>query len=537
MRHVERRLTTAAVGVVAFAVALALLLVMRSHSSPHPPYPRGEVVRAAMRNPQVDATLEASSWTDVHVIALDETHWRATFTDGPRALLDAAVGPDGKVDAVETRLPGSSPPGSTVVWTPALLVLLAFVFALAVAVRPLRSMRNLDVAVVAGGFTLAALLHDARLVGPQVYVGVSCLAYLAVRCAQVGFGAVAPVAAGQPLYRRLFRAGDAPKLLGLVAAATLVAGVVLTVTSTGISDIAFASLAGATKLNHGQLPYGNLTSEVVHGDTYPLLTYVLYMPFAALTPVRDSFDSMDGALWLNAIALVATAAVLYNVAGGRESGTATALAWLAFPPVLIAASAGTNDVPTALLVVAALGLFARPALSAGGLALAGLTKIVPGVALVVWLPRLRGRPLAAACATAAATVVAVVAVLLAVGGSGALRDTWDAVRFQFERGSWYSLWQQTGTRWLQPVFQAGAVAFAAAVAAEVWRRGPQAIGLRRAGALAGAIIALLQIAANYWSYTYVAWLLPFILVGLLPPTGAAALPARRRSRLLARRAP
>jgi hypothetical protein len=424
-----------------------------------------------------------------------------------------------------------------VLWTPGLLVLLAFVFAIAVGARPLRSPRNLDAAVLAGGFTLAALLNDARLVGAQTYVGVAGLAYVAVRCAQVGFGRREPAPVGEPLYRRLFRSGDAPRLLRLVAAATLVAGVVVTVTSAGISDIAFAGLAGATKLNHGDLPYGHLTSDLVHGDTYPLLSYVLYMPFAALSPVRDSFDNIDGALWLNAIALVATAALLYRLAGRGEAGTAAALAWLAFPPVLIAASAGTNDVPTALVVVAAIALFARPALSAGALALAGLVKIAPAAALVVWLPRLRGRPLAAACAAVVVAAVAALAVILALGGSGGVSDTWDALRFQFRRGSWFSIWQQTGAGWLQPVFQAATAGFAAVAATEVSRRGADGFSLRRAAALAGAVVALLQIGANHWSYMYLPWLLPFILVALLPPSGAAAPSARRRSRLLERSAP
>jgi hypothetical protein len=526
------------IGAAAFALALALLLVMRSQSSPHPPYPRADAERAAMRSPDVAATLKANSWTDAHVIALDETHWRVTFTDGPRALLDAAVGPDGAVDAFEQRLPGSTPPGSSVLWTPALLVLLAFLFVVAVGVRPLRSLRNLDAVVAAGGFTLAALLYDARLVGPQIYVGVACLVYLAARCGQVGLGGEAAAAApAEPLYQWLFQPARAPRLLRLVAAATLVAGVVMTVTSTGISDVAFASLAGATKLVHGQLPYGNLTTDVVHGDTYPLVNYVLYIPFAAVRPVRDSFDDADGALWLNAIALVATAVVLYRLAGGREAGTATALAWLAFPPVLLAASAGTNDVPTAFLVAAALALFARPALSAGALALAGLTKVVPSVALLVWLARLRGRPLAITCAAVAAALIAVIASLLVVGGSSAPGDSWHALRFQFERGSWSSIWQQTGTRWLQPVFQAGTVGLAAVAANEVWRRGPDGIDMRRAAALAGAIIALLQISANYWTYMYLPWLVPFILVALLLPGAAASPPTRRRSRRLARSAP
>jgi hypothetical protein len=59
------------------------------------------------------------------------------------------------------------------------------------------------------------------------------------------------------------------------------------------------------------------------------------------------------------------------------------------------------------------------------------------------------------------------------------------------------------------------VAFAV-VAAVAIRRGPDP-GVRRLAALSGAIIALLQLSANYWNFTYLAWLLPFILVALFPP--------------------
>lgn len=418
-----------------------------------------------------------------------------------------------------------------------MLVLLAALFGMAVAVLPLRTLRNLDALVVAGGFTLSALLLDARLAGPQVYVGAACLLYVAVRCAQVGFGLPAAPPAAEPIYRRLLPSDAAPRLLRVLAGATLAGGALVVATSTGASDVAFAALAGATKLNHGDLPYGQLTSEVVHGDTYPLLSYVLYMPFAALAPVRDAFDSLDGALWLNAMVLVAGAVLVFHLDGRGEPGSAGVLAWVAFPPVLIAASSGGNDLPTALLALCALALLARPALSAGAVALAGWTKLVPAAALAVWLPGLRGRPLARACAAVATTLVGGVAAILLVGDSGSLRDSWDAIRFQFERGSWYSLWQQTGTRWLQPVFQAATIAFAAAAALEVWRRGPAEVGLSRTAALAGATLALLQIGANYWTVAYLPWLLPFILVALLPPVAAAAPRAPRRSPLRARRAP
>jgi hypothetical protein len=494
-----------------FAAALVAVLVLRSNSAPHPPFPRQRAVQAAQHDPVVATTLKRQSWDDARVIALDDTHWRVTFFDGPRVLLDAAVGAAGKVDAVQQHLPGSHPPGSRIVWSPFLLVLLTAVCLFTLGVRPLRRLRNLDAAVLAGGLTLSAFLHDQRLLAAHVYVGVACLAYLAVRLAQVGLGSELRVRPAEPLYRR----SDA-RLLRLGAGAALLGAVVVTVTSTGLSDVALAALAGATKLNHGDLPYGQLTSDVVHGDTYPLLTYVIYMPFAAISPVRDAFDSLDSALWLNAIALAGAAALLYGMAGGREDGTVRALAWLTFPPVLVAASTGGNDVPTALLVVAALALFARPALSTGALALAAWAKVIPGAVLLVWLPRLRGRSLLRACATAGAILAAGVLAIVVVGDSGSLGDTWDALRFQFERGSWFSLWRQTGWTWAQPVFQAATVAFAAFAAAEVGSRGPETIGLRQAAALAGAVIALLQIGANHWTYTYLAWLVPFILVALFP---------------------
>ena len=94
-----------------------------------------------------------------------------------------------------------------------------------------------------------------------------------------------------------------------------------------------------------------------------------------------------------------------------------------------------------------------------------------------------------------------------------MTDAWDAMRFQIVRGSWFSFWQQTGTRWLQPAFQAATLGFGAAIAVAATR---SVIDLRRAAGFAGALIALLQLGANYWTYSYLPWLLPFILVALFP---------------------
>jgi hypothetical protein len=332
------------------------------------------------------------------------------------------------------------------------------------------------------------------------------------------------------------------RILKTVAFALVFLGVLVTVTSTGLSDVGFAGLAGATNLTHGLLPYGHITSEVVHGDTYPLLTYVLYVPFALLSPVDDSFDQMDGALHLNAICLVLTAVLLYRCArrlGSADGALLLAVAWLAFPPVLMAASGGGNDVPTALWPALALALWHRPVWSALALGVAGWAKAVPAIALVGRLAQLRGRDLAVACVAVAAVTAAVGVALLAIGGGHGPTQMLDALRFQVERGSYHSLWRQGGSIEAQRVFEAMTIGFIVGSGWLVATRPDLRGDLRRVAALIAADILLVQLGANYWTPAYLSWVMPFILVGvLLPPTAAAILPsALPRSRPLARRAP
>jgi hypothetical protein len=485
-------------GAAVFVLALAGLALLRSGSSLHPPLPKGQAAPAAMRNPGVAGYLHTHAWTDVRVIPFDQRHWRVTYTDGPRAVLDAAVGAHGQVDAVETRPPGSHLPGSKTVWSPLLLLLFAALFVLALARRPLVSLQNADVVVIAVGFTVAALLLDARLVALHVFIGAATLAWVAVRCAQTGFG----------LTRRRSVTTARPSIATLACAGTAVAVLMLVLTATSPSDVALAHLLGATQLNHGKVPYGHLPDLVVHGDTYPLLSYVLFMPAAAISPVRDAFDSLDGALWTNAVAVLAAAALAWRFMGGVH-----ALAWLAFPPGLLAAARGSDDVPAALFVVAAVVAYGRPLLTVVLLTLAGWVKVVPAAGLVAVLAR---RRTIAGALTAAAIVVAGLLALIAIGGTTAFADALRAMRFQFVRGSWYSIWQQTGTRTLQLAFQAATVAFAAVVAMYVHAH-RATVTRTQVFAFGGSLVALLQIGANYWTYAYLPWLFPFILVALFPP--------------------
>ena len=239
--------------------------------------------------------------------------------------------------------------------------------------------------------------------------------------------------------------------------------------------------------------------------------------------LRQASDSLDGSLSLNAIALASAAAIAF-----RRWGTRTALAWLAFPPVLLAASGGGNDVPTAAFVVAALATFGRERLAAGLFTLAGWVKIAPAAALIPLLARLRGAALIQTLATVAATVIAGFALMLAFGGIDAVDRATTALRFQFERGSWFSLWRQLEAPALQVALQGLTVA--TAVVSGLYAVHHPELSLRRFAALTGTMLALVQLSANYWTYAYLPWLLPFVLVALFPP----ALP---HSRLLARRAP
>ena len=57
----------------------------------------------------------------------------------------------------------------------------------------------------------------------------------------------------------------------------------------------------------------------MHGDTYPLLAYLAYLPGAMVAPVRGGFDNLDGALW------VATGFAL--VGGGGAARVSAAPGW------------------------------------------------------------------------------------------------------------------------------------------------------------------------------------------------------------------
>jgi hypothetical protein len=351
------------------------------------------------------------------------------------------------------------------------------------------------------------VLLNERLLEASVYTSYPPLAYLCFRCAQVGLGPGRERSVNHPLVERL----ASRRVLALGTAGAAIMLVLLVIPGGLVGDVAFASMAGATDLAHGTLPYGHLAqTELVHGDTYPLLAYAAYLPAALITPVETGFDQLDGALWVAAAFALGAAIAMYRIGGLR-----LALAWLAFPPVLIAASAGSNDLVAAAFVAWAVALVAHAGRSTAALVLAASVKLAPIAVLPLWLLRERGRGLVRASLAAFVVTAAIVIWVLALGGLSGLGDMADALSFQAERGSLLSVWALTGATVAQLAVQAAVVTLVVWSAIRIRRDAGLARDPRRVCALAAAVLLGVQLGANYWTYAYLPWVFPLVAFALL----------------------
>ncbi|MFL5823357.1 MAG: glycosyltransferase 87 family protein [Solirubrobacteraceae bacterium] len=539
---IKRRPALAAALVVFVVSGLALGLAQKT--SPLP-LPRAQAVQAALHSRLTQKVLSKEHWTRTTVSAVDAGLARVSFFDGGQIVAQVAVRPDGVVTHGEAFTARSVPYGDWIAYQPALLIGLAALFVLMAGVAPWRRIRNLDVAA-ALSLVAPMVLLQRRYVDASVLSAVPGLGYLMLRCAVRGLGPDADSKASTPLLDALTAGWDAGRrlrLLRILLAALVLVFVMVTVSSREAVDVAYAVMEGATKLIHGVLPYGHLQGDVIHGDTYPLLSYALYTPLAWISPVQSTWSSVDLALGLAAASALAVAwAVFKSAAGGRlaglrrspdreAAGLRAAMLWLAFPPLLAAVSTGTSDVVLAALLAVALVLWRRPALATGLLAAAAWFKLVPLALIPARLATLRGRRLIHALLAIVAISVPMLALLVALGGIRGPVTMLHAISYQFSRGSPQSLWAVLGVQSLQPWAQAGALALIVGASVRLaihpqWERDTV-----RVAALAGAILISLQLAANYWAFLYLIWTLPPIALSLLaqtaPAVDAARVPERR----------
>lgn len=494
-----------AIPIAVFAIALVVPLV-RGTGEAKLPLPRHQAVRAALADPGVHKQLAAHGWDHARVTTLDSRLARVSFFDGPRIRAVAAVDAAGHTEHTQIYAPGAPLYGSRLSDAPWLLALLALGFVLATATLPLLSLRNLDVLALLS-LTVPILAGDHQLLELSVLSGYVPLAYLCWRFVQRARSDGEP-ARGTPLYELL-----TPRVLtyGIGTAAALLA--IVAVSSPGAIDVGFASTAGATLLLHGTLPYGHMPANVVHGDTYPLLNYVLYLPAAAIAPVRDAFDDTSSAV------LVAFAAALVVAVALRRSGSRAVLAWLCFPPLAVAVASGTNDLLLAAAIALALAAVARGGRAALALTAGAWIKLAPLALLPIWLARTSGRPLARAAGAMIGLSAALVAWVLVLGGPAGIGHMLHAMAFQLDRGTLQSAWALLDLGPAQQLAQAATIALVAWGATGARRiAGDPA----RLAALSGAVLAALQLSASNWSYLYVVWLFPCAAMALIADRAAAS---------------
>jgi hypothetical protein len=494
-------------------------------------------VHAALANPRVAVALAHTRWTSVTVSAVDGRIERVTFFEHGRAVSEVAIDARGRVSQVIEWRQMRLPYGDWIAYQPAVLVGLGALFVLMTGVAPWRRLRNLDVIAVLSLIAPVVLL-ERRYLEAAVLSAVPGLLYLLVRCAWTGLGPGAALGAGSTPLLTVLTSGLEPRqrvrLLRLLLIALVITFLMVGVSSGGAVDVVYAVMEGATRLVHGVLPYGHMPGDVIHGDTYPLLSYLLYVPVAWVAPVNSTWDSVDAGLLAAVAAVLAAAWALYRAHTGprrsrtpeaEERGLRAALAWLAFPPLLITASTGTTDPALAAMLALAVLLWRRPAASTGLLAAAAWFKLAPAALLPIWLAPLRGRRLGAALAALAGVSLPLLGVLLLLGGPHGVQAMVHGLAYQFSRGSPMSVWRGAVARSLQPLAQASVLGLVAAAAVQLRRQPGLAEDRVRMAALSAAILLGLQLAADYWAFLYSVWLLPLLCLSLLERDGAVPEPA------------
>ena len=522
------------VAAAAFALAWASLLV--TYERPHIAVPKATALSHALADPGTRSMLARVHWSRLDVTAIDSHYEMLGFYRGPRLVATVDERFDGRVLVLDhTNLTRTRYVyGSDIANEVRVLLGLCVVFVLMSAVWPLRRIRNLDVAVAAS-FAVSIALFNHWMLDRMVYLSYAAMAYLAIRCAWRALGPQRRQRAATPIYDHLTRGWSATqqvRLLRLLAVSCALVVAMVGLSSLSVIDVGYAVMEGATAIVHGLLPYGHV-GDILHGDTYPIASYLLYAPFAWFSPVHTVFDDADPALWVAVcatllaawgIARLAVSRPRRPVAGERRAaelvGLRTAIAWLTFPPLLVTVSTGTTDVVLAALLVGALLLWRRPGAGTAVLAFAAWFKLVPAALFPLWIASLRRAGIGRALLSAVAVSGAMLAALVALGGADGLVRMVTAMSFQLTRTAPNTLWTFAGSVPLQQLTEALTLSLIAGATVRIWRERSLADDRVRFAALCAAVLLGVQLGGNYWTFMYLTWVFPFIALSLLasPPT-------------------
>ncbi|HEY2283624.1 MAG TPA: hypothetical protein VGH60_08765 [Solirubrobacteraceae bacterium] len=401
----------------------------------------------------------------------------------------------------------------------------------------LRRMLHLDLLVLLS-FAVALGTWSHARTWPMLFV-YAPLAYLGVRMvriARVG-GHDSPGRSETPLALSLPRSW-------LIAGIVVLVGVHAswTLDSQVSTDVGPGSVQGAQRILHGRSLYGvdrSLLSSLgydPHYDTYGPVDYEAYVPFAGVASSETAarlaalfFDLLTAALLL----------ALGRQVRGPTVGIVLAYAWLAFPFTLYADGLAANDSMVAAALVGALLLAGAPLRRGAMAAVLAWTKLTP-LALVPVLaghnPSGKGRRrqlLAFGAAFGLASAVVFVPALTHGSPGEFMARTFG---FQISRDPGYSIWERidsgaplgavAGVRAVSGVAHGLLIALTGGFAvALLWLPKRQdVIGL--AGASAAVLIAVLA-CDGYYSFTYILWFAPLVVVALVLESGEIA---ERRTR-------
>jgi hypothetical protein len=527
-------------GILAAAAAfLAVWAVLAAtHKTPAVlPIPKPAVIAHLRADPTTAKVVARLRFDHVRITDIDSHYEAVWLFNGSRVVLTAVLRRDGSVAYEAVNSASRYAYGSNIANDWRVLVLLSVVFMLMTAVWPLARLRNLDVLVTTATVLGLVFLNSGRLQW-MALAAYPAMLYLALRCGWRAF-APSPRAGERPRAVPLFeqvtsRWSDARRLrmLQLITGAAVLIVAMVGISSQGVVDVGYAVMEGATAIVHGVLPYGHIP-DVLHGDTYPIGSYLLYVPLAALSPVHSQWDSADVTLTVAVGVTLLAAWGLWRAFLPARAGTgngrvrrseaerATALravvAFLSFPPLLATISTGTTDVVLCAIFLAAMLLWRRPTISTSLLAAGAWFKLAPVALLPLWLAPLRGRRLAHAVAGIAGVSALFLVPLLALGGVHGIVQMLHGISYQQSRDSLDSAWGFIGSVPLQQLTQTATIALIV-VGAVMLRRDPRLAGDRtRVAALCGAVMLGLEISASYWTYMYLVWVLPFLVLSVLAP--------------------
>ncbi|HUA12386.1 MAG TPA: glycosyltransferase 87 family protein [Solirubrobacteraceae bacterium] len=388
-----------------------------------------------------------------------------------------------------------------------------------VGVERLRPDAGSRVLIAMLGTALSLAYVGAPRVWPIVLL-YACLGYLACSCARIArarHGRQSPRAAGAEIRSRL-------PLAWLVTGIIVLAGAQIAwALHDGVpTDVGMGSVAGATRIVHGQAVYGESQAggEQPHTDTYGPANYELYVPFAAsLSPAGAARIATLFFVFLTALLLFALGAKRRDTG----AGVAMAYCWLAFPVTAFESSLGFNDALVAASLVAVLLALARPAPRGALAAVCCWTKFSPLALLPLWATcgGDAKRPRTRSVAAFSVTFVAATCVIFVPVAAHNTLATFASRTFGYQSGRvpvdslWGILWA-ANPAWLGVLSRLahGVLLVATAVIAISLPR----MNLRRdtAGVAAASAVILIMVEGclSYFAYSYVLWFAPLVIVAL-----------------------